>query len=338
MDRIHYIYIAPPLLYQQPFLPTSPPNPSAPSPPIIFAEETNKEVAFSVHVPQICCSMKCLSAFPRCLLLNKTQHATDAAILSIECADISDANLHVIVTGDTKSEIEQHEGGLVFDNSLQLILSCIAPISTDEFRENHGRLGVVLRNVKQSWLQKLNLQWKMRTPHWWTRCILGLHCTFDVHKYCWDDTGPRLLTRLGAKFAKTLVLAGIKSVILPDGGKVDLWDLSSYFIFLESDAGKLLEPQVCVVKLPLVIVKFARDKSWRVHYGVAGPLCELCAVVGPDITEMAMVRTFVLLLRVYEAEVRTTAADEITVFSRILSAPCVNELSSDSFQHVLYNC
>ncbi|KAJ8561409.1 hypothetical protein K7X08_027599 [Anisodus acutangulus] len=68
--------------------------------------------------------------------------------------------------------------------------------------------------------------------------IFGLNYTFDVHICYWVDTGQRLQARLGAKVAKTRVLTGIKSVILPAERKVDLWDLSSYFIFLESDIGK----------------------------------------------------------------------------------------------------
>ncbi|KAJ7950026.1 Ubiquitin activating enzyme E1 [Quillaja saponaria] len=42
---------------------------------------------------------------------------------------------------------------------------------------------------------------------------------------------------LGAEIAKNLILAGVKSVTLHDEGAVDLWDLSSNFIFSESDVG-----------------------------------------------------------------------------------------------------
>lgn len=38
--------------------------------------------------------------------------------------------------------------------------------------------------------------------------------------------------------AKNLILAGVKSVTLHDEGEVQLWDLSSNFIFSESDVGK----------------------------------------------------------------------------------------------------
>ncbi|KAL7203632.1 hypothetical protein ACSBR2_016822 [Camellia fascicularis] len=38
--------------------------------------------------------------------------------------------------------------------------------------------------------------------------------------------------------AKNLVLAGIKSVTLHDEGIVELWDLSSNFIFSKDDVGK----------------------------------------------------------------------------------------------------
>lgn len=38
--------------------------------------------------------------------------------------------------------------------------------------------------------------------------------------------------------AKNLILAGVKSVTLHDEGTVELWDLSSNFIFSESDVGK----------------------------------------------------------------------------------------------------
>uniref|UniRef100_A0A5B7BFE5 E1 ubiquitin-activating enzyme n=1 Tax=Davidia involucrata TaxID=16924 RepID=A0A5B7BFE5_DAVIN len=43
---------------------------------------------------------------------------------------------------------------------------------------------------------------------------------------------------LGAEIAKNLVLAGVKSVTLYDEGTVELWDLSSNFIFSENDVGK----------------------------------------------------------------------------------------------------
>ncbi|XP_057954289.1 ubiquitin-activating enzyme E1 1 isoform X2 [Malania oleifera] len=43
---------------------------------------------------------------------------------------------------------------------------------------------------------------------------------------------------LGAEIAKNLVLAGVKSVTLHDEGSVELWDLSSNFIFSENDIGK----------------------------------------------------------------------------------------------------
>lgn len=38
--------------------------------------------------------------------------------------------------------------------------------------------------------------------------------------------------------AKNLILAGVKSVTLHDEGVVELWDLSSNFIFSEDDVGK----------------------------------------------------------------------------------------------------
>ena len=38
--------------------------------------------------------------------------------------------------------------------------------------------------------------------------------------------------------AKNLILAGVKSVTLHDEGMVELWDLSSNFIFSENDVGK----------------------------------------------------------------------------------------------------
>ncbi|KAK1412745.1 hypothetical protein QVD17_34235 [Tagetes erecta] len=43
---------------------------------------------------------------------------------------------------------------------------------------------------------------------------------------------------LGAEIAKNLILAGVKSVTLHDEGLVELWDLSSNFIFSEKDVGK----------------------------------------------------------------------------------------------------
>ncbi|KAF3448053.1 hypothetical protein FNV43_RR08761 [Rhamnella rubrinervis] len=43
---------------------------------------------------------------------------------------------------------------------------------------------------------------------------------------------------LGVEIAKNLVLAGVKSVTLHDEGVVELWDLSSNFIFSEDDVGK----------------------------------------------------------------------------------------------------
>ncbi|KAM0040682.1 putative THIF-type NAD/FAD binding, ubiquitin-activating enzyme [Helianthus debilis subsp. tardiflorus] len=38
--------------------------------------------------------------------------------------------------------------------------------------------------------------------------------------------------------AKNLILAGVKSVTLHDEGTIELWDLSSNFIFTEDDIGK----------------------------------------------------------------------------------------------------
>lgn len=38
--------------------------------------------------------------------------------------------------------------------------------------------------------------------------------------------------------AKNIILAGVKSVTLHDEGTVELWDLSSNFIFSEEDLGK----------------------------------------------------------------------------------------------------
>ncbi|XP_031113064.1 ubiquitin-activating enzyme E1 1 [Ipomoea triloba] len=46
------------------------------------------------------------------------------------------------------------------------------------------------------------------------------------------------LQGLGAEIAKNLVLAGVKSVTLHDEGTVELWDLSSNFLFSETDVGK----------------------------------------------------------------------------------------------------
>ncbi|KAM0995912.1 hypothetical protein ACFX2C_005981 [Malus domestica] len=43
---------------------------------------------------------------------------------------------------------------------------------------------------------------------------------------------------LGAEIAKNLILAGVKSVTLHDEGNVELWDLSSNFVFSEDDVGK----------------------------------------------------------------------------------------------------
>ncbi|KAM7265775.1 hypothetical protein ACFE04_003458 [Oxalis oulophora] len=46
------------------------------------------------------------------------------------------------------------------------------------------------------------------------------------------------LQGLGAEIAKNLILAGVKSVTLHDEGVVELWDLSSNFVFTEDDVGK----------------------------------------------------------------------------------------------------
>ncbi|KAH6765703.1 ubiquitin-activating enzyme 1 [Perilla frutescens var. hirtella] len=43
---------------------------------------------------------------------------------------------------------------------------------------------------------------------------------------------------LGVEIAKNLVLAGVKSVTLHDEGTVELWDMSSNFVFSEKDLGK----------------------------------------------------------------------------------------------------
>ncbi|KAI4305340.1 hypothetical protein L6164_028712 [Bauhinia variegata] len=46
------------------------------------------------------------------------------------------------------------------------------------------------------------------------------------------------LQGLGVEIAKNLILAGVKSVTLHDEGTVELWDLSSNFVFSENDVGK----------------------------------------------------------------------------------------------------
>ncbi|OAY24226.1 ubiquitin-activating enzyme E1 1 isoform X2 [Manihot esculenta] len=43
---------------------------------------------------------------------------------------------------------------------------------------------------------------------------------------------------LGAEIAKNLILAGVKSITLHDEGEVEMWDLSSNFVFSEKDVGK----------------------------------------------------------------------------------------------------
>ncbi|KZV25761.1 hypothetical protein F511_04822 [Dorcoceras hygrometricum] len=43
---------------------------------------------------------------------------------------------------------------------------------------------------------------------------------------------------LGVEIAKNVILAGVKSVTLHDEGTVELWDLSSNFVFSEADLGK----------------------------------------------------------------------------------------------------
>eukprot|EP00262_Sarcandra_glabra_P002275 TRINITY_DN1254_c0_g1_i2.p1 TRINITY_DN1254_c0_g1~~TRINITY_DN1254_c0_g1_i2.p1 ORF type:complete len:1125 (+),score=211.89 TRINITY_DN1254_c0_g1_i2:118-3492(+) len=53
---------------------------------------------------------------------------------------------------------------------------------------------------------------------------------------------------LGAEIAKNLILAGVKSVTLHDEGIVELWDLSSNFIFSEDDVGKN-RALACIQKL-----------------------------------------------------------------------------------------
>ena len=47
-----------------------------------------------------------------------------------------------------------------------------------------------------------------------------------------------LMHLYGLFAAKNLILAGVKSVTLHDEGTVELWDLSSNFIFTEDDVGK----------------------------------------------------------------------------------------------------
>ncbi|XP_010557978.1 PREDICTED: ubiquitin-activating enzyme E1 2 [Tarenaya hassleriana] len=46
------------------------------------------------------------------------------------------------------------------------------------------------------------------------------------------------LQGLGVEIAKNIILAGVKSVTLHDEGVVELWDLSSNFVFSEDDVGK----------------------------------------------------------------------------------------------------
>lgn len=61
-------------------------------------------------------------------------------------------------------------------------------------------------------------------------------------KKVWDSDfwGLRLLIThfLLTISAKNLVLAGVKSVTLHDEGTVELWDMSSNFVFSEKDLGK----------------------------------------------------------------------------------------------------
>lgn len=70
----------------------------------------------------------------------------------------------------------------------------------------------------------------------WTICCKKLTCSKLIDK----------CDRLHA--AKNLVLAGVKSVTLHDEGNVELWDLSSNFIFTENDIGKN-RAAACVQKL-----------------------------------------------------------------------------------------
>ncbi|KAK8673222.1 hypothetical protein V6N13_111571 [Hibiscus sabdariffa] len=50
-----------------------------------------------------------------------------------------------------------------------------------------------------------------------------------------EDLHSWQLAGLGAEIARNLILVGVKSVTLHDEGAVELWDLSTNFVFSERD-------------------------------------------------------------------------------------------------------
>lgn len=78
--------------------------------------------------------------------------------------------------------------------------------------------------------------------------------------------------------AKNLILAGVKSVMLHDEGNVELWDLSSNFVFSEDDVGKnralvavqKLQELNNVVVVHTLTTKLAKEQlaDFQVHFSV----------------------------------------------------------------------
>lgn len=83
------------------------------------------------------------------------------------------------------------------------------------------------------------------------------------------------------------MLAGVKSVTLHDEGLVELWDLSSNFIFTENDVGKnralasvpKLQELNNAVLVSALTKKLTKEQlsDFQVIYSVSGNLCYVCA-------------------------------------------------------------
>lgn len=109
--------------------------------------------------------------------------------------------------------------------------------------------------------------------------VFGFCClnVFTYHgKQCCVCTCVYLFSFAPA--AKNLILAGVKSVMLHDEGNVELWDLSSNFVFSEDDVGKnralvavqKLQELNNAVVVHTLTTKLAKEQlaDFQVHFSV----------------------------------------------------------------------
>lgn len=179
---------------------------------------------------------------------------------------------------------------------------------------------------------------------------------------CRDDTP---MVRRAASSA----LGGFAAVLEKELVKSELLPLFVALSSDEQDSVRLLAIENCVALGKLLQAEDAHsavlpatrsaasDKSWRVRYCVAEQLVVLADALGQQVAHTELVPAFVKLLRDHEPEVRTAAAFQVTAVCERLTGttpegggegagaaglvpvlqqvmPCVQELCSDSSQHV----